>query len=169
VSLCHDLEALLSERASGEVAAADQARLDAHVPACKTCQARLASYEEVLDLARLPSPMAVPPGLAAGFLLNPDMSRSTLGRLRVKQRRHRVAFAGTFGMAAAAALAVAFSLHLMPSRMLVPGSSEPSVAANWEPDVEGALEVSGVDEADSQDDIGSGDTEMALLDPSDLP
>jgi len=166
VSSCHDLEAFLAERASGEVTPVDQARLDAHLPTCERCRALLASYEEVLDLARLPRP--VPSSLATGFLLNPDLGRSTLGRLRVRQRRHRMAFAGSLGMAAAAALVLAVSLHLTPPRA-VPGSDAQHVAANWEPDVEGALEASGVEDADSQDDFGSGETEMALLAPSDLP
>jgi hypothetical protein len=54
VNPCVELGGLLAERASGDLAPEDQARLDAHLPICERCRTELASYEDALDLMRVP-------------------------------------------------------------------------------------------------------------------
>ncbi|HTT71650.1 MAG TPA: zf-HC2 domain-containing protein [Anaeromyxobacteraceae bacterium] len=171
MSPCHDLDALIAARASGDLDPEDTARLEAHLPSCERCRAELAACTEVLALVRLdgPAPSPVRDG-AAAKRVGRDLGRSVLLRLRLRRRRFRVAFAGGLSVAAAAALVMVVSLHGgHPSRAGLPSPAEASAAAGWEPDVEGALEVSALGEADSQDDSGSTDTELAALEASDLP
>jgi len=171
VSSCRDLDLLIAERAAGDLSPQDQARLDAHLPGCERCRAELAACEEVLDLARLGEPRhaPIPAGLTAARTVGRDLGRAVLFNLRRRRRNWRLGFAGGLSMAAAALVVVVVSSHPGHSaRTIVPAAAD-VVAASWEPDVEGAFEASALGDVDSQDDLGSGDTELAALEASDLP
>jgi len=168
VSSCHEFDALIAEQASGELAPTDRARLDVHLAACPRCQDELAACEGVLELARIREPAPLPDARAAWWR-DLDLRRSVLGRLRMRRRRSRIALFGSLSMAAAASFVVAVALHQGPSAHPTRTRAADSSTASWEPDVEGALEASTLGESDSQDDLGSGDTEVAALEVSELP
>lgn len=168
---CRDLELLIAERAAGDLSLQDQARLDAHLPTCEHCRAELAACEEVLDLARVGEPRhaPVPAGLTAARTLGPDLGRAVLLNLRRRRRTWRISFAGGLSMAVAALVVVVVSSHPGHSAGTTVPAATDIATASWEPDVEGALEASALGDVDSQDDLGSGDTELAALEASDLP
>ena len=147
---CSEMDALLAERASGALAAGDRARLDGHLVRCGRCRAELARYEDVFAVLR-GSP-GVLPGDAA-----PGLASSTLGRW--KRRRRRLALgvaAGSGALAAAAAVALALSPSLR-ARQPTAEATVRGELASWEPDVDGALEASGL-----QRDSGQGQEEDAV-------
>ncbi len=52
MTTCEELDGLLAERASGEIAAEERALLDAHLPGCERCRKELAAYESTFALVR---------------------------------------------------------------------------------------------------------------------
>jgi anti-sigma factor RsiW len=178
---CLDMDALLAERASGDLPAEERPRVDAHLSGCARCRAELAGYEGVLELVRA---SAAPSSCAAG---GPDLAASTLRRWR-RDRRRRVfrvaAVAGSLAAAAAVALALAPGLlgegaprraetevlrragneMSLPAEGEVPRQVKREVprpaqgevlATSWEPDVDGALEASGFRRGWDQDEDAS--------------
>lgn len=153
---CLEMDAFIVERASGDLPAEAQPRLDVHLAGCERCRGELAGYEEVLELVR---------GSPASFPLEEsgrDLASSTLRRWR-RDRRGRVVrvavVAGTLAVAAAAALTLAPGLHGKGTPQ--PARSEVLVAS-WEPDVDGALEASGLRRDLDQDEEMGG--EMSAVD-----
>jgi anti-sigma factor RsiW len=139
VIACVEVEALLAERASGELAPEDAARLEEHLPGCKRCRAELAAYEDVFALVRAPGLVPLPlEGGGPGRGLA-DLATSTLAAWKLRQRQRRTAFAlGAGFLAAAAAAVVALSPALLGHRA---PQAAPAVAAAWEPDVDGAVQA----------------------------
>jgi anti-sigma factor RsiW len=195
VNPCVELDGLLAERASGELAPEDQARLDAHLPSCERCRAELAGYEDALDLMRVPggstsrdtvapspSPRAEGRGPGTGAPTergreHPDLALSTLaawGRYRRRRIAGLALGAGLLSMAAAAALALAPGLFAkrVPHALetAAPGAvSEPDLAVS-EPDLavsEPDLAVSEPDLAVSEPDVDESVEASALASSQD--
>ncbi len=177
---CVELDGLLAERASGDLAPEDQARLDAHLPSCERCRAELASYEDALDLVRVPGSStfrdAVAPSPSPRE--HPDLALSTLTLAAWRRyRRRRTAGlalgAGLLSMAAAAALALAPGLlarrvpHAFESA--TPGAvSEPELAVSG-PDVDESVEESTFATSQDEEEITSEDVALAALDAAEQP
>jgi RNA polymerase sigma-70 factor (ECF subfamily) len=146
------MDALLAEEASGGGSAQDRRRLDAHLPGCARCRAELALYEEALGLVR-ENPARCPPG-------GDDLVSSTL-RLWRRTRRRRAAAIVSGALAAAAALALAPGLL----REQAPRPAQEALVATWEPDVDGALEASGlVQDLDDAAETTTVDVALAAFD-----
>ena len=184
---CVELDGLLAERASGDLAPEDQARLDAHLPSCERCRAELASYEDALDLMRVPegstsrdagapspSPRAEGRGSERGARTergrdHPDLALSTLAAWRRYRRRRTAGLAlgaGLLSMAAAAALALAPGLFAkrVPHAL---ESAAPAAAA--EPDVGESVETSALARRQDDEEITSEDVALAALDAAEQP
>ncbi|OFX22611.1 MAG: hypothetical protein A2V77_19115 [Anaeromyxobacter sp. RBG_16_69_14] len=183
---CVELDGLLAERASGDLAPEDQARLDAHLPSCERCRAELASYEAALDLMRMPKGSAcrdagVPSPLPCGVGRGPgrgaptergrehlDLALSTLAAWkRHRSRTARLALgAGVLSVAAAAALALAPGLF----EKRVPHALESAApAAAAEPDVGESVETSALARRQDDEEITSEDVALAALDAAEQP
>lgn len=134
---CIELRLLLMERASGALASEEATRLDAHLATCSSCRSELAKVREVLDMARLtplPWERRVPP-LAEGL-------RAALRRDTLQARRRRVASVALGGgLAVAAAVAV---IALSPGLAGRSVKQEQVAVEEWQPDIDGALEASGL-------------------------
>ncbi len=100
MTACPAYEALVLDRASGDLAPGDAARLDAHLETCPACRAELAAYAETLALARLPGPSAEERAALAG------LADRALATLRAAERRQGLVRRTTFAVAAAAAAVV---------------------------------------------------------------
>lgn len=100
----HDELDLLSPYLDGELDAAEQARLDAHLPTCADCREMLAGLRAVLaDLKELPEPAPTPQDSWA--------LRAAIRRARSPMRRwQRVSWAA----GAVAAAAIAFVVMTVP-------------------------------------------------------
>jgi anti-sigma factor RsiW len=185
---CVELDGLLAERASGDLAPEDQARLDAHLPGCERCRAELASYEDALGLMRVPESSAsrgagVPPpsprGAGRGAPTergreHPDLAHSTLAAWKRHRRRRTTGLAlgaGLLSMAAAAAAALALAPGLFAKRAPHALESAAPVAISEpdsEPDVYESVEASAL--AMRQDEeITSEDVALAALDAAEQP
>jgi RNA polymerase sigma-70 factor (ECF subfamily) len=136
VTACRDIEPLLAERASGDLAPGDEARVEAHLVGCPRCRDELAAYSQALDLARMPADGTYGSALAG-------LDASTLVAWKGRCRRRATAFALGGGLAAAAAAAV---LALSPAYFHrgQRSTAVPAVASAWEPDVDSALAAAGV-------------------------
>ena len=166
---CLELDWLLAERASGDLAPGDQARLDTHLPICERCRAELASYEDALGLMR-ERPSSLPrPGEGSGSARqHPDLALSTLAAWKRHRRRRTAGLAlgaGLFSVAATAALALAPGLF---ARRAPHPLESAAPAAVWEPDVDGAVEASALvmrqDEETTSEDVA-----LAALDAAEQP
>jgi anti-sigma factor RsiW len=156
---CAEMDSLLAERASGDVPVEERSRLEAHLPACERCRGTLALYEDALRLA---GGGPAGPGYEGG---GRDLSSSTL-RLWKRSRRRRAVgaavFASTLAAAAAASLALAPGLlgKGAPQR-----AGDEAVVASWEPDVDGALEASGLRrDGDRDEEMSTVDVVLAAFD-----
>lgn len=160
---CADVDALLAERASGSLPPGDRSRLEAHLGGCGRCRAELELYEEAFGILR------ETPGLAqaAG---EPGLAPSTLRRWKRSRRRRAIALAaGPAAIAAAAALVLAPGLGGV-KHPAQPLGSQAKLAepASWEPDVDGALEASGLQREAAQDEEWTTvDVALAALDAAD--
>ena len=137
MTACRDIEPLLAERASGDLAPGDEARVEAHLGGCTRCRGELAAYAQALDLARMPADGSYGSALAG-------LEASTLTAWKGRRRRRAAALAFGGGLAAAAAAAL---LALSPA--LFHGGRRPAAASGaaasaWEPDVDSALAAAGV-------------------------
>lgn len=141
---CREVEPLLAERAAGDLAAPDAARLDVHLACCAACRAEAAAYADALALARLPEPTAAERAALAGV---GDRALATLraeDRGRASFRRLSVAV----GVAAAAAgflLAPAAFRDRRPPFSPATSGEEATAAAEWQaPDPAALWEEAGV-------------------------
>jgi anti-sigma factor RsiW len=172
---CVELDGLLAERASGDLAPEDQARLDAHLPSCERCRAELASYHDALSLMRAPEssayrdarvPSTSPRG--AGMREHPDLALSTLAAWKRHRRRRTAGLmlgAGLLSVAAAAALALAPGLFAKRAPNTLEAAAPAAVS---EPDVDESVEASAL--AWRQDEeITSEDVALAALDAAEQP
>ncbi len=174
MTACVEVEALLAERASGELAPEEAARLEEHLPGCSRCRAELAAYEDVFALAKIPAsvgPLPLEGGESGrGSRAPKDLATSTLAAWKLRQRQRKTALAlGAGFMAAAAAALFALSPALLSPRTQ---HAQPAtaVATAWEPDVDGVVEASAVlDSAssDTSDSISTEDAVLAALDAAD--
>jgi len=174
VTACVEVEALLAERASGELALEDAARLEEHLPGCSRCRAELAAYEDVFALAKVPGPTSFGPlplegGGSGRGSSREDLATSTLAAWKLRQRQRKTALAlGAGFMAAAAAALIALSPAILGPR--TQHAQPAAVATAWEPDVDGVVEASAVlDSAssDTSDTISTEDAVLAALDEAD--
>jgi anti-sigma factor RsiW len=183
---CVELDGLLAERASGDLAPEDQARLDAHLPSCERCRAELASYHDALSLMRAPEssayrdarvPSTSPRGAGrgpgrgaatAGVREHPDLALSTLAAWKRHRRRRTAGLmlgAGLLSVAAAAALALAPGLFAKRAPNTLEAAAPAAVS---EPDVDESVEASAL--AWRQDEeITSEDVALAALDAAEQP
>ncbi len=101
---CTDYLPLLSDRAAGELAGADAARLDAHLAGCAACRDEAEALAAVLSMAALPPPTEAEHQALAGLAeaVRLEQRRSEL-RLRAPLRYA----AALLAVAAAAAFLVA--------------------------------------------------------------
>jgi len=175
VTACVEVEALLAERASGELPLEEAARLEEHLPGCSRCRAELAAYDDVFALVReSPSPRPSPRMRGEGDQTlqgdSTDLAKSTLALWKLRQRQRKTALAlGAGFLAAAAAALFALSPALLGPRTqhALPATA---VATAWEPDVDGVVEASAIlDSAssDTSDSISTEDAVLAALDAAD--
>lgn len=113
MSACPEMEALLTERASGALEAEDAARLDAHLDGCEGCRAELHAYQELFQMARLP-----PPETRVAHL---DVS--TFAAYQRSRRRRVTGLTIGAGLVAAA---VAASLVIVPAMLTLRSLPRPS-------------------------------------------
>lgn len=102
MSACPEMEALLAERASGEIPAEEATRLDAHLETCAGCRDELRAWQETFDVARLPP---AEPRVA-------DLDVSTFTAFQRRRRRRVTGLTLGAGFVAAA---VAASVVLAPA------------------------------------------------------
>ncbi len=161
---CADVDALLAERASGSLPPGDRSRLEAHLAGCGRCRAELELYEEAFGILRQT------PELAQAAEGEPGLAPSTLRRWKRSRRRRAIALAaGPAAIAAAALLVLAPGLGGV-KRSGQPPASQAKLAepASWEPDVDGALEASGLQREAAQDEEWTTvDVALAALDAAD--
>jgi anti-sigma factor RsiW len=162
---CSEMDALLAEGASGAVASGDRARLDAHLGRCERCRAELARYEDVFAVLR-----EGPAGLLADGAA-PDLAPPTLRRwMRSRRRRALGLAAGSGALAAAAVVALALSPGLHGRQPVGAASRGELASASWEPDIDGALEASGLQRDPGQvqeEDASAVDVVLAAFDDAD--
>ena len=161
-AVCLEMDALLAERASGALPAEELRRLDAHVATCHGCRAELARYEDTFAAVR----ESAGPLLAAS---GPDPASSTLRLFKRGKRRRMV---GVAAGSAALAMAAAASLVLAPGLFGGRPAQRASEARQtaWEPDVDGALEASGLQRDLGQDEeMTEEDAVLAAFDAADQP
>jgi hypothetical protein len=156
------MEGLLAERASGPVPAADEARLAEHLARCAGCAAAARDYAVVFAAVALPPPRRAP-----------SLGDAVVRAARAGRRRRITGFALGSGFAAAAAGAlVVMSPALLTPRTL-PGAAPAALAQAWEPDVDGALELSGyavtADDASSNEALTAADAALAAFDAAAEP
>ena len=104
VNDCSQLGDRFSEYLDGELAAADRARVDAHVATCPSCRESLESLRETVEDVRRYGPVAVPPDFAASVRRRIEESpRASASRVR------RIPF-GPLALAASLLVVVALGL-----------------------------------------------------------
>lgn len=160
---CSEMDALLAERASGALPAEDRIRLEAHLGRCERCRVELARYEDVFAMVR------GGPGVLLADGAAPDLASSTLRRWKRRHRRRALGVAAaSVALAAAAALALALSPGLLAKRPAEQPRGDAQLAS-WEPDVDGALEASGLqrDQGQEDDEATAVDVVLAAFDDAD--
>jgi len=166
---CRELEPLLAERAAGDLAPADAARLDAHLAGCARCRAEAAAFEQALGLARLP-----PPDDAERLAAAP-LRAGALADIRRAERRRTFARAAATGFAVAAAAALfilapaAFRDRARGRLLAAAGETSatgPYAEASWtSPDPDTLWEDAGVlDDDSNSSDSAETDAALAALD-----
>jgi hypothetical protein len=181
------MDALIAERASGDLDPADAQVLEAHLPRCARCRAELAAYEETFALVQLDVRLDAPPrlplasgdaaeGQVPGRALRPesDVAAATLAEWRLLQRRRRTVLALCSGFAAAAALSflavtLRHPLRAAPAQSEVASAAGTGAAAPWEPDVMGVIEDARETLASGSGDEGSDEIALAGYAAADLP
>jgi anti-sigma factor RsiW len=138
---CREIEPLLAERASGDLAPGDEARLEAHLGGCPGCRRELAAYRQAIDLARVPADVEAGRAFAALVV-------STLAAWKRRRRWRSRSLAAGLGLAVAAAAALAFAPTLsgrgQRPRVVEVADTSASQAdtSEWEADVDSALAAS---------------------------
>jgi predicted anti-sigma-YlaC factor YlaD len=148
---CADYLPLLSDRAAGEIATADAARLDAHLAGCAACRAEAEALATVLSMAALPPPAEAEHRALAGLAESVRLEQRRAGlHLRAPIRYA----AALLAVAAAAAFLVA-PAFTRRSPHLTAGEVAAAEATNWEaPDT---------DELWTMSDLASDDGAAAAL------
>jgi len=103
MTACHDVEPLLLDRSTGDLADADSARLDEHLAGCAACRAEAAALDRALALVRLPPPDAAERAALAGLADSIRLAQQA----RAQRRAWPARFAAVLAVAAAAAFLVA--------------------------------------------------------------
>ncbi|HTP24615.1 MAG TPA: zf-HC2 domain-containing protein [Anaeromyxobacteraceae bacterium] len=166
-----DMDALLAERASGDLTPLEAARVNAHLAECPHCRDEVAAYERAFALVRVPGSAGVgqpgEEGAGAGLV------QSTLAAWKARRRlRIRLALGGLAALAAALALSIAPALL---AKKLTPNVHEAApVAAAW--DADGTLSAVAYadleDQARSSDETANAttaDVALAALDATQVP
>jgi anti-sigma factor RsiW len=154
VTACLELDGLLAQRAAGDLAPDDAARLDDHLASCERCRRELEAYREVLSLARLPAEPIRPD----------ELSVATLSAYRRARRRRVTGF--TLGAGVAAAV-VAAGVILTPALLTLRSlpSHRPAAALHA---TDGSAQLAGPGDATS-DDLTLEDVALAAFDEADAP
>jgi anti-sigma factor RsiW len=163
MTACRDLEPLLVERASGDLAQADAADLDAHLAGCAACRAEAAALEETLSLARLPPPgdeeRAAVSGLAPALRLARDAG--------AHRRAWPLRVATGFAVAAAAAAFLVAPVFTLRAPRVTPeevaaAAAAARPAAGWQvPDPDELWEVAGAALGEAASTAAAGSTAVA--------
>ena len=156
---CTDYLPLLSDRASGEIAAAAAARLDVHLAGCAGCRAEAEALATVLAMAALPPPAEAEHRALAGLAES----------VRLEQRRaeHRLRAplryaAALLAVAAAVAFLVAPAFTRRSPR-LTAGEVAAAEARGWEaPDADELWTASDLASDDGAAAAMAGADELAL-------
>jgi anti-sigma factor RsiW len=149
-SACAASEALLAERASGPLEAAETAALDSHLQGCPRCRAAAERYDTLFSLLSLP-----PPTLKEEAAMRELPVRALLAYRLKEQRFRRVPALSAVGLLAAAAVLVLLWRVPAPTPMAA-GVAAASEAAQplamewtdgptWEMDEPDATEVASDD------------------------
>lgn len=167
---CPEFEPILIDLAAGDVAPADRARLEAHLPACAACRAEAQLYGQVVSLASLPP--ATPAEREA-------VARGAGDALHRHRDRRRVRAAGML-LAVAASVAIAIGVPRLarspgpdpvaarpPAAVhgaaAVDSAARDAAAPGWEvPDLDAAWAASAVADPDAVLD-GDPATEPEML------
>ncbi len=142
---CPEFEPLLIDLAAGDVAPADRARLEAHLPGCPGCRAEAQLFGQVVSLASLPP--ATPAEREA-------VARGAGEALRRHRDRRRARTAGML-LAVAASVAIAIGVPRLvrppdPGGAATPGAPHAAAAQGWEvPDLDAAWAASAVADPDA--------------------
>ncbi|MBI5066908.1 MAG: zf-HC2 domain-containing protein [Deltaproteobacteria bacterium] len=144
---CRDVAPLLSERASGVLAPADEARLAAHLAGCGACRAEADRLQDLASLLRVPE---ADPAEERGAAFLPARCAAAArapapGRLRWATAGAAAALAVSLGVAAG----VRATRH--PPQGEVVAAAEVAPAAWQEPDPDELWELSGPLALDSDD------------------
>ncbi len=151
-NLCQELEPLLAERAAGDIAPDDAARLDAHLEACERCRQELAAYRETLHLVRLPPDPGRPPALDVATFANFQRGR----RRRVTGLTIGAGF-GAAVVAASVVLAPALlTLRSLPAQKS--GATDPGASVTY---------ASAAGTSTSSDEVTPEDAVLAAFDEAD--
>ncbi|MBS2031692.1 MAG: zf-HC2 domain-containing protein [Deltaproteobacteria bacterium] len=150
MSVCNELEPLLSAYAVGDCSAEERERIEAHLASCDACAAERESLAETLALATLPNPGelelhalgAMPGQVHAGW--------------NAQQRTRRTYWRATVG----AVMAIAASLLVLAHMGKIPVPQHPVSSDDSELVVE-ALADGPVESADDLSDTLSDDPEVA--------
>jgi anti-sigma factor RsiW len=153
---CRDLDGLLVERASGEMAAEDAARLDLHLEGCERCRTELAAYRQAFDLARLPPAEA---RLA-------DLDDVTFAAYQRRRRRRVTGFTLGAGVVAAAAAAVVLLLPAVWTLRSLPAQQALHPATTL---ASAQLASTAVASNDTSDELAPEDVALAALDEAVSP
>jgi predicted anti-sigma-YlaC factor YlaD len=156
---CADQLPLLSARASGEIAADDAARLDAHLAGCAACRAEAEALSALLSMAALPPPTEAERGALVGLAeaIRLEQRRAS-SRLRAPIRYA----AALLAMAAAAAFLVAPAFTRRAPR-LTASEVASAGAAGWEaPDADELWTASDLASDDGSAAAMAGADELAL-------
>jgi len=163
MNACHEMDGLLAERASGEMAAEDAERLDAHLTGCERCRNELRAYQETFALARPEAPET-----RVG-----DLEVSTFSAYQRRRRRRVTGFtigAGFVAAAVAASVLIApafFTLRSLPrqSQIAMTGlTSDASAGVSGQSATTSTQLALG---SDTSDEVAPEDAALAALDEID--
>jgi anti-sigma factor RsiW len=163
VTACTEYAPLIVDRAAGDLAADDAARLDAHLETCAACRAEAAAHADVLALARLPEPSAEERAALAGFA---DRALATVrgaDRRRSAVRRSALVFAAVAATVAFLLAPAAFR-DRRPPAVSAPGADweAPDATALW--DDAGAVVGASAAASSSSTEETWGDVALAAFD-----
>lgn len=159
MTACADWLPLLTDRAAGEVAAGDAARLEAHLAGCAACRAEGEALAEVLSMAALPPPAQAERDALTGLA---EAVRLEQRRTELRGRPPLRVAAALLAVAAAVAFLVAPAFSHRTT-VDAPAARLAAAPAGWEPpDADELWTASDLASDDGSTAAMSGADEVAL-------